>query len=589
MWTAAPARAGVRETLVSSRGRCLAVALELALTLVLDLALGAPWPVAAQEALVEVRATVVLIDGADIFVDVRAPVAERGLVLRLYRPIEVTHPVTHRTLRDRFLLGEIEITAPGSVLSAARAHGTLARPVAIGDAAETEIAPPAPPPPPLARTGPDTAPEVASGETDGAPSVGAASDAVASATAYTDGAAATTIDPETVALLDLLDQTLGRSPEHRVIVLRRYITEHPSSPYREELARDAAAMDRFATLTGGSDAEARARLMREAFLADPIEHAEAGVARDVAVGIRPGTPLRAVRLHVRTRGADAYETLSFFADGPAHARVTIPAELVVAPALEYFIEATDVEGLTVSVIADARHPRRIAVRGTAPGETIPRRSVRVTGEYVGFDSFAPSPGRDWYFLGELDVLYRVLADWLYGVRLGYGGLGGQSRSVADLRMPGVPLAPFPAGFTYGYLELEGHIVDLLGVAGRLELGVGVPGDPSVQAADVNFGGQLRIRIGEEYGTHLLLGGEFSTAVGQRAFVALAWAVAREWPSRVEVHVTDQPVSAGLGVRVVLEQGYRLGGSFAIAVRLSLQGRRLDHVGMGAGLALSFDW
>lgn len=565
------------ETRRCPRGGRASLASSLLGALVLVLALP---PTTHAQAPRVVRATVVLIDGLDVFVDLPAPTATTGLVLRLYRPIEVTHPVTRRRLRDRFFLGEIEIVAPGEVLSRARPHGELARTVALGDVCEVELAPPvvAVVEPPAAAAAASEAAEPPSAPT-----------APPELPTYRSDVADSTLDPETASLLELLEDTLGRPPEHRAIVLRNYLRAHPRGRYDDALRAELTSMQRYATLTGGGDVETRTRLIRAAFRADRIEHAAGGVARDLAVGIEPTTPLRAVRLHVRTRGAPAYTTLDFLADGPTHARVTIPAELVTPPSIEYFVEATDVEGLTVPVVGEPGRPITVDVSGDAPGTRIPHRSIRVSGEYVGFDTFAGTPGRDWYFLGEVDVLYRVLADWLYGVRLGFAALGGQSRNVDDLRRMGTPLEPFPAGFTYGYLELEGHFVELLGIAGRLELGLGVPGDPLVQAAGVNVGGQLRIRIGEEYGTHLLLAGEFSTAVGQRAFVALAWSLAPEWPSRVEVHVTDQPVSTGLGVRVVVEQGYRLGDFFAIALRLSYQGRRIDHTGIGGGLTLSFDW
>jgi len=39
----------------------------------------------------------------------------------------------------------------------------------------------------------------------------------------------------------------------------------------------------------------------------------------------------------------------------------------------------------------------------------------------------------------------------------------------------------------------------------------------------------------------------------------------------------------------LEQGYRFERWVALSLRLSYQGRRIDHTGLGAGLALTFDW
>jgi hypothetical protein len=57
-----------------------------------------------------------------------------------------------------------------------------------------------------------------------------------------------------------------------------------------------------------------------------------------------------------------------------------------------------------------------------------------------------------------------------------------------------------------------------------------------------------------------------------------------------VHVTDQPVNEGeLAVRGILEVGRQFTDAFALSLRASYQGRSIDHAGLGAGLALTFDW
>lgn len=537
-------------------------------------------PSAHAQETVEVEAIIVHIDGIDLFVDVPAEHAEVGLVLHLYRPIEVVHPLTHRRLRDRFYIGDIEITAPGEVLSAARPRGTMRRAVAVGDEAEAEIV--------VAPAVADAVPDATDPEADADTPVPADDDEAEAPFCPPVTTTTAELAPEDRAAIELFESTLGRPPERRALAIRRFLHDHPDTPHRDALEADAAAMEHYAEVTGSGNPELRARTMREAFIGFAIEHATAGEARELALGLRWTTPVRRVRLHVRAAGTEAYASHDFVAAGPFHLRAVIPADEVVAGGIEYFVEATDVEGLSVEVLGTAAQPRRVSVDAPAGPGAIPSRSIRISGEFVGFDTFAASPNRDWYFLGEVDVLYRTLTEWLYGVRLGFAAFGGRARNVDELR-DDTALAPYAAGFTYGYLELEGHFVEYLGIAGRLELGLGVPGDPDVQSDGVAFGGQLRIRIGEEFGTHLLLAGELNTSVGQRAYIGLAWAIAPEWPSRVEVHVTDQPVASGLGVRIVVEQGYRLANVVSVAVRLSYQGRRIDHTGIGAGLALTFDW
>jgi hypothetical protein len=43
------------------------------------------------------------------------------------------------------------------------------------------------------------------------------------------------------------------------------------------------------------------------------------------------------------------------------------------------------------------------------------------------------------------------------------------------------------------------------------------------------------------------------------------------------------------VRVVLELGWRISPVAQVALRISGQGRQIDHVGPGVGLAATFDW
>ena len=109
-------------------------------------------------------------------------------------------------------------------------------------------------------------------------------------------------------------------------------------------------------------------------------------------------------------------------------------------------------------------------------------------------------------------------------------------------------------------------------------------------SEVRGGFQLRVRIGPDDGTNLVLGAETIPEIGQRAFIGLSFVPRPRWPMAVEVHVTDQPVNEGeLAVRGILEVGRQLTDTFALSLRASYQGRSIDHAGLGAGLALTFDW
>ncbi len=531
---------------------------------VVCVALGATSMARAQE---PIRATVVRIEGEDVFLDLARPIAREGFVLALYRPVEVRHPITRRTLRDRFQIGELEITQPGDVLSIAHTRGGMSRNVEVGDVAEA--APPPPSPPQVAEVGP-TASQVECAEA-AAPLCPALPLA----------------DPEEGALTRAFVATLGQPIGRRLVVYRSYLSQFPSSPHRAAIEADLEALSALAPHVRSRDiSRGRLRELRAALQMQPIERAIAGQPRTIGLAVRAGAGIVAVRFQYRPRGERAYAVLDLVPDADGHVRGTLPGEAIAPPGFDYFIEVVDDAGLAVEAFASAAHPSSVAVAGAEPAVNTPRSRARLSSEYVSFDTFATGAGRDYYVIVEGDVLYRILYSVLYGVRLGYGSLEGRGRPLRelDMGMPGRDV-----GWAYGYLELEARFHELFSMVGRFTIGVGQPSDPAVQAEGVRAGAQVRVRIGEELGTHLLLGGEFLPELGLRGYIALQWELAASWPTRAEVHITDQPNFADIGVRVVLEQGYRFESWLALSVRLSYQGRRIDHTGLGAGLALTFDW
>lgn len=529
------------------------------------LALAATSIAHAQE---PIRTTVVRIEGEDVFLDLARPLATEGLVLPLYRAVEVRHPITRRTLRDRFQIGEVEVAQPGDVLSIAHPHGPMSRDVEVGDFAET--APLAPAPPPAeADVGPAALPlECPEADAPICPAVAA-------------------VDPAESALTQAFLATLGQPIGRRLVVYRSYLSQFPTTRYRAAIEADLLALDAVAPHPRTRDASrTRQRELHDAVAMQPIERANRGQARTIALAVRAGAGIVAVRFQYRAHGERAYTALDLVPDADGHVRGTLPGEAITAPGFDYFVEVVDDAGLTVEAVASAARPASVAVEGDEPAVSTPRTRARLSSEYVSFDTFANGAGRDFYVLVEGDVLYRILFSVLYGVRLGYGSFEGRGRPLRELDM-GLPGRD--VGWAYGYLELEARFHELFSVVGRLTIGVGQPSDPTIQAEGLRAGAQVRIRIGEELGTHLLLGGEFLPELGLRGYVALQWELAASWPTRAEVHITDQPNFVDIGVRVVLEQGYRFERWIALSVRLSYQGRRIDHTGLGAGLALTFDW
>ncbi len=521
------------------------------------------------------RGTIVRIDGDDILVDVAGAEARKGLELTVYRSIEVRHPLTRKKLRDRFAIGVVGLTQPGTSLSIARVKEKPSRTIAVGDVVEAvrpanlapEAARTAPiggravgaacPPPPIAKPCPKCEPGASH---------------------------------EELAVLAAWKATLARPPVQRVQIYQRYLVQNPRSKYQEFIRQEIAHLaSRERDLAALRSTRARETIPLYALVEiDRINRAREGDTVAVAASYDPADPVRALVLHSRATGGESqYVSTTMQADGRGHARARVPAETVRAPGFEYFVEAVDEKGETSAVHGSASEPNPVVVDQDLEGlQDLGRRvRVRFTSEYISFDKLS---GNDWSLLNEGDFLYRLRLDPLYGVRIGYGHYHGAGGTVENLDELG--LDPDPASFTYGYLEGELKLHRFFAVAGRATVGLGRPEVEDDQREGLTGGFQLRIRIGPEDGTSLLLAGEAMPEIGQRAYVGLAWEAIRGWPMAAEVHVTDQPVNSDeLAVRLVYELGWRMTEQFALAARASVQGRTFEHTGPGLGLAATFDW
>src|SRR5882672_807660 len=79
-------------------------------------------------------ATIVHIDGAEVVIDLGKREVTPAQALIVYRTLEVRHPITHKLLRDRFVIGELRVVQPGESLSVATLSGAPTHPLQIGDA-----------------------------------------------------------------------------------------------------------------------------------------------------------------------------------------------------------------------------------------------------------------------------------------------------------------------------------------------------------------------------------------------------------------------------------------------------------------------
>ena len=525
-----------------------------------------------------VRATVVRIDGDDYVIDAGAATVTPGSELQVYRSLQVRHPITRKTLRDRFAIATVRVEQVGDALSIARLVGTPRHPVALGDAAES---------PPALRV-----PEPTAGPL---PAAGTAPSTTASANATAAGAMAAASDSENAALGRVWRATLEQPPEQRAQLYEHHLRAFPRTPHRALLLREISYLRDYATSL--QTMAKRAQNIERGLppeLANSVamrvpETAAPGKPLELAAAVELQAPVRNLLLHVRPAGASGFRRELMPLDDNRHARATVPAELVRAPGFDFFVEAVGDDGRVVPAVGTVSRPRHVRVRDPQPEreppDALPGSSVRFSSELASFDG---TSGRDYYLISEGDFLLRLRHGHLYGVRMGYGHYRGEGGTVEQLDAQ--KLEPATAGFTYGFLESELAVSDLLGLAFRGTLGLGRPENTDEERQAVTGGFALRVRLGAPEGTRLVLSGELLPEIGQRAFLALYWDVIARLPMAAEVQVTDQPVDSDeLGVRLVYELGWRVTPQLMIALRPSYQLRTIKHAGPGIGLAASFDW
>jgi len=510
-------------------------------------------------------ATVVQIDGGDVYIDVGRGAVSVGASFEVLRPIETRHPLTRAVLRDRFPIGRLVVVQVGETLSIARVEGTPHRAVSLADLVRMPR-PDAPPSEPTPVAGGAASSAVAA-----CPPAPAAPECVVQVGGATDVRA--------IEILRVWSATFGLLPESRVRVWTAFLATSASSPYARYASAEIGEAQRelARARAEGPTAGVLAALapLGRAFEGEPV--AFAGI-------VSRGVAMRDLSIYVRPRGGtDNFKRVPMVADATGHVRAAVPAELVVVAGFEWFGEITLGDGRTAFVAGGPSAPIAVAVWASPSSPPLEdgRSRVRFSSEYVDFNRLR---GNDYYVSFEGDFAYRLGLSFLPSVRVGYGHLQGESGNVDDLDVRG--LASREVGFTYGYVEPELSFTELFAMAVRFTAGLGLP---ERRTDGLRGGVQLRFRVGRANGTNLVLAGETIPELGLRGYIGLAFLPVPNWPMGAEVHVTDQPGNGQIAVRGVFEVGHRFGRAFALSTRLSYQGRNIDHSGFGVGLAATFDW
>jgi len=561
---------------------------------------------AAVPAFAEPRSepVVLAVDGKDIYVDLGAKDGVgAGAQLELLHEVIATDPTTGKQLHDRFALGSLAVARSGDGTSVAHADEELAKRVLAGDHVrlvgdkKTFIDP--------WEAQVEASRPVAAPTTTSAP-----------------------VDHSALAR-ETWQATLGQPPEQRIARWQDLLAHDPQTGYRRAIETELVSLQRQITDRDAALARARsstddraARIAELSFAlaetdpsidraviaAAPIATALPGQPLGIAFLVRAPAKVGRAFLYSRTRGEIGFHRTELVRDGDSYLRGTIAT--VQAPAIEWYAEVESPQHDVQPVLGSITMPRTIEVSESVvePPPAPNRSHIDLHVDYVDFDGRL-SKGYDQYYQAEGDFMYRFL-DPIYSMRLGFGTLSGVGgpRDVIDHDPRGMCMDANGVyqckrvDFSYVYTELEFRLRPQVAVMVRPQLGVlttdSTPGDDAAhcQSRDTTgcrfmtgAGGRVRLRLGEEQATNLVIGASFSRGVGTLLEAAYHWLPAPVVPVQITVQVTDQPVIEDFGVRLVGDVGYRQLGWFYPSARVSYQARGLDHTGVSGGLAMNFDW
>lgn len=548
--------------------------------------------------------SVIAVDGKDIYVDLGAKDGVgAGSELELLHEIVAKDPRTGASLRDHFALGALTVAKAGDAVCVAHADEALAKRVLAGDHVRLVSA---------KRAFVDPwAEQIAASQ---------------AAVPQPVNPSAPIVDHAALAR-DAWHDTLGQPPEKRIARWAELLEHDPQSPYRRAIASEIKSLQQQVVERDAALAKARSSATedRSPRITDLVHELDAGDAPLLVATIDraiPGQPIELAFLarspatighawlYVRPHGAPGYRRIELVRDGDAYLRAAIDGAIVHGALLEWYVEAAPPGGSTAPVIGSQQAPQLIAVAPVVEEAPIAqgRSKISTSLDYVDFQG-KQNKGFDEYYQFEADFMYRFFQP-IYSVRLGFGtlsGIGGP-KGVIDAA-PTTCVDPTTntyackrVSFNYVYTELEFRMRQNVALLVRPQAGLlttdVMPGADSGRCTGANvdqcqfstgFGARLRLRLGEELGTNLVIGAGFTRGVGTILEAAYHWLPAPVVPVQISVQVTDQPVPEDFGVRLIGDVGLRKLSWVYPSLRVSYQARDIVHSGVSGGLALNFDW
>ncbi|MBI2389081.1 MAG: hypothetical protein HYV09_05635 [Deltaproteobacteria bacterium] len=535
-------------------------------------------PSRAQDAK-ELSGVVLALDGGEVVIDLgKKQGVSDGDTLELWRPLKLKHPVTGKLVVDRFKIGALKVVQARDVLSLARPTGAVSRPIETGDvvilpgalkppATPPVAAKPPPPPPPPGKPGaaPPPPPPVV-----------------------------VDADPEVRALGTLFESLSGTDPEVRAKAYEKWVRDNPKSRFAGVLQEEAIALRKAGTVAPA--ATATPPVAETAVVGAPgfkkIDETREATAFTFAVQLTG--PVSGAVLQVRSLEDPAYTPIPFAAMDNGFWTVTVPKERVRAPSLSWFVEAVTPDGKSTAIIGSAGEPLHTKVVKN-PTSATPLKHESMASLWTDYADYNKLDRNDYAWQTEGYFGMRFGDVGVRALRSGFGVYRGRGGSLEDYERG---LTGRKVGLSYGYIEGEFGFDPFWALVTRLVIGLG--------NEEVKGGGQAFVRIGNDKKTNLMIGGEILGGVGLRGITQLELAIFKRIPILVRSEVTNQPAGEGvpagslnnarlsesagdLGVRAIVQGGYRITPNFTLFLRLSYQGRTINHAGPGFGGGASFTW
>ena len=514
--------------------------------------------------------TIVRVSSGEFIIDIGT---DRGLVagarVQVFRRIEVQHPVTRKTIVDRFPTGIVTVSEAGRLLAIVDDFNALDPTPQVGDS--IMVLDPARPTPKPAAPGAPVEPVPPGG-----PVAPVATKPPTSA-------------PDIVAAF--LQASLGKPIDERIALWTTFLLEQPSSPHapaiREEVATLTALrrQSKECVETVCPEGPAAPRVVKTdkltAHIAVPTKLLT-DQPLEVYVAVYERHEVASMRALVRRPNDQTYVTLAMEPDGRTGFRVALDKSWLAPGNLQLRVEAVRTSGEVnvLTSVSDIRIAITEATRDVVDERDRSRASVRM--DWV---SFWAKRSDDQFLRIEGDFRYRLDEGALKAFRMGVGNFQGQGGGTERLESGGRGVARTA---NYGFGEVEFELHPLFGFSARLTAGSYQPLGDNEPLASI-FGGSVEARIGQLERTRLYGGLQLTEHIGDEFWLRVAVEEVPDWPMEASVVVTNLPVGADYGVSLTYGIAWQASELIAIGLRVGWNARTINHSGVAAGTQVVLTW